>query len=157
MNSLGLFGIAFVVRPLGGVLLGWIGDTMGRKLALEISIGMMLFPSFLIGCLPTFKQVGWVSPALLLLLRCMQGLAAGGEIVGAFVYTLEATGGVNMGLWGGACKATGNFGTAIGVGLVAVLRASLSTQAMNSWGWRIPFWFGLFLGIIGLTDRKSVV
>lgn len=151
-----IFGLAFVMRPLGGLLIGWIGDTIGRKRALEVSIGLMLLPSFLIGCLPTYDQAGWISPCMLTILRCMQGLAAGGEEVGAFIYVLEAADEDSMGFWGGACKATANLGTALGVGLVAILRVSLHSSAMHQWGWRLPFWAGLLFGAVGLWLRTSL-
>lgn len=151
-----IFGVAFLMRPLGGIFMGWIGDTVGRKRALELSILLMMVPSFLIGCLPTFSQLGWAATVFLIILRSMQGLAAGGEIVGAYIFTMEAAEGKNLGFWGGACKATGILGNAIGIGLVAILRWSLSEQQMNSWGWRIPFWAGFLVGIVGLWGRKSL-
>lgn len=156
LKSLAVFGVAFVMRPLGGMLIGWIGDTAGRRRALEVSIVLMLFPSFLIGCLPSYAQIGWCAPVLLVLLRCLQGLAAGGEIVGAYIYTIEATEGVRKGFWGGACKATGNLGTSLGIGLVTALRLNLPHDKLYSWGWRIPFWTGLVFGVIGVWVRSSL-
>lgn len=155
-KALIIFGVAFLMRPLGGIFMGWVGDTIGRKRALELSILLMMIPSFLIGCLPTYQQIGWTTTVFLVILRSMQGLAAGGEIVGAFVFTMEAAKGKNLGFWGGACKATGIAGNALGVGLVAILRSTLSEAAMNSWGWRVPFWTGFVIGTIGLLARKSL-
>jgi len=74
--------------------MGWIGDTVGRQRALEISIALMLLPSFLIGCLPSYHIMGWYATAALVFLRLLQGIAVGGELVGAFIYTIEATGDV---------------------------------------------------------------
>ena len=108
LESLAVFGAAFVMRPFGGILIGYIGDTVGRKKALEISIMLMVLPSFLIGCLPTFSEWGYTSTVILVLLRLLQGLAVGGETVGAFIYTLEATGGIRKGFWCACCKASGN-------------------------------------------------
>jgi MHS family proline/betaine transporter-like MFS transporter len=156
MKSMAIFGAAFIMRPIGGIIMGWIGDTFGRRRALEISILLMLFPSFLIGCLPTYSSFGWVSSFLLVILRLMQGLAAGGELVGAFLYTLESAEEGTKGFWGGACKATGNFGTTLGLGLVTLLRYSLTSDQMKSWGWRIPFWFGLLFGIGGVIARSRL-
>ena len=82
VQSMAVFGAAFIMRPLGGILMGWIGDTVGRQRALEISIMLMLLPSFLIGCLPTYGQIGWTATCLLVFLRLLQGLAVGGELVG---------------------------------------------------------------------------
>lgn len=97
----------------------------------------MLFPSFLIGCLPTFEQIGWSATIGLVILRLIQGLACGGETVGAYIYTVEATNGVNQGFWGAACKSTGNIGSTLGMGFSALLRIQLSNEALLSWGWRV--------------------
>jgi hypothetical protein len=100
IESWALFGVAFIMRPLGGSLIGFIGDRFGRKKALEISVGMMLLSSFCIGCLPSYHDFGWSMTALLVLFRLMQGLSCGGETVGAFIYILESTRGRNRGFWG---------------------------------------------------------
>eukprot|EP01031_Cornospumella_fuschlensis_P034237 gene34237-41443_t len=156
VKTVAIFGVAFLMRPLGGLFIGWIGDNYGRRVALEISILLMLLPSFLIGCLPTYQQVGWLAPILLLILRMIQGLAAGGELVGALIFTLEATHGQHCGFWGGACKATGNFGSTAGIGVAALLRCVLSDKDMLTWGWRVPFWMGIVFSILGIIARKSL-
>lgn len=156
LKTVAIFGAGFAMRPLGGMLVGWIGDTIGRKLALEISIVMMLFPSFLIGCLPTYNDIGWWAPAGLMLLRLIQGLAAGGEMVGAFIFTLESTEGKHVGFWGGACKATGNLGSSTGIGLAALLRLTLNHNDLHQWGWRIPFLMGIVFGLVGWLARRSL-
>jgi MHS family proline/betaine transporter-like MFS transporter len=156
LKTLAVFGAAFVMRPIGGILMGWIGDTLGRKRALEISILLMLFPSFLIGCLPNYETAGWFSAGALVLFRLLQGLAAGGELVGAFLYTLEATDGNTKGFWGGACKASGNLGTTIGLALITLLRYVLTKDQLYSWGWRIPFWLGLLFGTLGVYARSKL-
>ncbi len=156
LQSLAFFGAAFVMRPFGGVLMGYVGDKVNRKKALEISIMMMFFPSLLIGLLPTYQSVGYYSYAILLILRLIQGLAAGGELIGAYLYTLESCDGKNVGFWGGACKATGNFGTTLGVGLVTLLRIGLTKDQLYSWGWRVPFICSLLFGIAGLVARVTL-
>jgi MFS transporter, MHS family, proline/betaine transporter len=156
LQSLAFFGMAFVMRPLGGIMMGYIGDKVNRKRALEVSIFMMFIPSLMIGFLPTYAAIGYYSYFLLLILRLIQGLAAGGEMIGAFLYTLESCDGKNVGFWGGACKASGNFGTAFGVGLVTLLRSKLTREQMIKWGWRIPFIFSLVFGITGLITRMKL-
>ena len=99
LKSLSIFGAAFVMRPLGGTIIGYIGDHVGRKKALEISVLLMLLTSFCIGILPTYHSYGYSMTSALVLLRLLQGLACGGEIVGAFIYTIEATDGINNGFW----------------------------------------------------------
>ena len=157
LESLSIFGAAFVMRPLGGLFFGWIGDTVGRKRALEISIALMLFPSFLIGCLPTYHQLGWTMTVAIVILRLLQGLAAGGEIVGAFIFTIEATDNDHRGFWGGACKASGNIGSSIGLGVVAILRSTLTNDQLHAWGWRIPFLVSMSFGIIALKLRVGLI
>jgi len=157
MSSLSVFGSAFLMRPLGGIFMGYIGDTFGRKRALELSIILMLVPSFLMGCLLPYRTMGISATVLMILLRLLQGLAVGGELVGAFVFTIEATCGRNRGFWGAVCKSTGIWGTAIGMGLVAILRISLSTTQMKEWGWRIPFLSTLLMGITGIWLRSFLV
>lgn len=156
IKSLSLFGAAFVMRPIGGILMGWIGDTLGRKIALEISISLMLIPSLLMGCLPTYHQAGMIGTGLLVTLRLLQGVAVGGELIGAFIYTVEATRGENRGFWGSVCKASGSFGTALGMGFSALLRRLLSDEEMHNWGWRVPFLVSIVFGLIGLRLRQGI-
>ena len=129
--SLSLFGSAFFMRPIGGWLMGYVGDNYGRKRALEVSVITMMIPSFLMGCVPTFAEIGWASTVCLVVLRLLQGLAVGGEMTGAFVFTIETTNGRNRGVWGAVVKATGLSGTALGMGYVAYLRYHLSQQALK--------------------------
>lgn len=156
LKSLSVFGAAFLMRPFGGILIGYIGDTIGRKRALEISIMLMVFPSFLIGCLPTFEMWGYTATVLLVVLRLLQGLAVGGELVGAFVYTMEATGGVRRGFWCACCKASGLFGTSFGMTLASFLRLILTSKQLHSWGWRLPFLLGMVFGLTGVWLRSKL-
>lgn len=144
------------MRPLGGIVMGRIGDTVGRKKALEVSIALMLLPSFLIGCLPAYRNWGLKTTISLVILRLMQGLAVGGELVGAYVYTIEATGGKDRGFWGAMCKASGNLGTTLGMGIAALLRSYLSREALLKWGWRLPFLSGVIFGVVGIWLRSKL-
>ena len=136
--------------------MGRIGDTVGRKKALEVSIALMLLPSFFIGCLPSYQVWGLKTTILLIILRLMQGLAVGGELVGAYIYTIEATGGKDRGFWGAMCKASGNLGTTLGMGVSALLRHYLSKQDLYTWGWRVPFLSGILFGVIGIWLRSKL-
>jgi MHS family proline/betaine transporter-like MFS transporter len=136
--------------------MGWIGDTMGTKKALEISIALMLFPSLLIGCIPAYSIGGLVSTVILIILRLIQGLAVGGELVGAFIFTIEATGGKSRGFWGGACESCAGLGVALGMGVVAILRAFTTEEALHQWGWRLPFLGSVLFGIIGVWLRSQL-
>ncbi len=115
LYSMSVYGSAFLMRPLGGWFIGFIGDTLGRKRALELSIAMMMFPSLAIGCLPTYEFGGIYVTVGLVALRLIQGLAVGGEMVGAFVFTIESTGGRDAGLWGSVTKSTSLIGNALGI------------------------------------------
>lgn len=99
----------------------------------------MLIPSILLAFLPTYAQLGhfgYLATSMLVLIRLVQGLAVGGELIGAYVYILEATKGQNKGFWGACCKASGCAGNVLGLGIVGILRLSLSKQAMINWGRR---------------------
>jgi MFS family permease len=114
LASMTVFGSAFFMRPLGGLLIGYVGDTWGRRQALELSITLMLLPSFLIGCLPPYAVGGIAVTIVLVLLRLLQGLAVGGEMVGAFIFTVESAAGNRPGLWGSVTKSTSLVGNVSG-------------------------------------------
>jgi MFS family permease len=100
LASFSVYSSTFLMRPLGGIVMGYIGDNFGRKFALELSITLMIVPGFFMGCLPTFESVGYLATLLLILLRMMQGLAVGGEMIGAYIFTIEACEPTQKGLWG---------------------------------------------------------
>mmetsp|Transcript_12103 Transcript_12103/g.19700 ORF Transcript_12103/g.19700 Transcript_12103/m.19700 type:complete len:533 (+) Transcript_12103:82-1680(+) len=145
---------AFFMRPLGGMLFGHIGDTKGRKRALEISIGLMILVSFAIGVLPTYDMIGYTATVLLVLLRMMQGVAVGGEMVGAYIYTVEGCRDHLVAYWSGVCKSTGLFGTVLGMGFVALLRECLPEEQFFGWGWRVPFLSSVVMGGLGVHLRS---
>eukprot|EP00041_Stephanoeca_diplocostata_P026292 m.705791 g.705791 ORF g.705791 m.705791 type:complete len:555 (-) comp22929_c0_seq1:510-2174(-) len=166
LDSFIVFGVAFVMRPVGGVLFGKIGDKYGRKRALEISIALMLIPSFIMGFLPTYDQVGYAAPALLILVRLCQGVATGGELVGAFIFLIEAAPTETRGFWGAICFAGANLGTALGAAVGAIIREFTKEKQVNTvWGdgdmlyvigWRYAFWSSIILGAIGVYLRQSL-
>lgn len=100
LASFSVYSSTFLMRPLGGIVMGYIGDNYGRKFALELSITLMVVPGFFMGCLPTFQSVGYLATVLLIGLRMMQGLAVGGEMIGAYIFTIEACEQTERGLWG---------------------------------------------------------
>jgi MHS family proline/betaine transporter-like MFS transporter len=135
---------------VGGVIMGYIGDKYGRKRALELSIFLMAFPTFAMGCLPSYESVGALSIVLLVLVRCLQGLSVGGQLVSSLVYTLEQNPKRQWGLYGSYVMAAANFGTLLG-GIVATsLKSSLSEEQLLSYGWRIPFLSGILVSLCGL-------
>ena len=148
-----VFGAAFLVRPIGAAFIGRIGDSKGRKGALETSIFLMAFPTFALGCLPTFHQVGWLSTFLLVILRLLQGLSVGGQLMASVVFTLERTHFSKWGFWGSTVYAASSIGVTLGSIFSAILREYLTDDELRTWGWRIPFLFGAFGALPGAYLR----
>ncbi len=156
LQGAAVFGAAFLMRPLGGVIFGAIGDKYSRELALTWSVLLMLVSSLVLAFLPTYAQWGIVSTLCLIVVRLAQGVACGGEFVGSMIYTIEGTDS-DHGYWGGACKGTAVFGNAAGLGVAALLRYCLSDDQVARWGWRVPFVFGGILGFFGMTLRNRLL
>lgn len=156
MLSLATFGVGFVVRPLGGVVIGAYADRAGRKPALVLTVLMMALGTGVIGFAPTFASIGYAAPVLIVCGRLLQGFSAGGEVGAATTLLMEsASKGQRSSLvsWQMASQ-----GGALLVGaLVAVtLSKSLSHEALLSWGWRVPFLIGLLIGPIGFYLRRHL-
>ncbi|MCM3571297.1 MFS transporter [Neobacillus mesonae] len=150
------FAIAFLMRPLGGVIFGKIGDKFGRKIVLTITIILMAFSTLLLGLLPTYDQIGIWAPVLLLIARIIQGFSTGGEYAGAMVYIAESSPDNKRNVLGSGLEIGTLTGYIFASILVSVLFIILSDQQMASWGWRIPFLLGLPLGLIGFYLRGSL-
>lgn len=157
LASLATFGVGFLARPVGGIIFGHLGDRIGRKPVLIITMMGMGIISTLIGLLPTYAAIGVAAPILLVVLRLLQGLAMGGEQGGAFVMAAEADGQRNnrrgfLGSWPGV-------GMAGGLVLATLILGAFATQDPEqflAWGWRVPFLLSLVLVAIGLAVRLSV-
>ncbi|ARJ05261.1 MFS transporter [Cnuibacter physcomitrellae] len=152
--SIATFGVAYVVRPLGAVLWGHIGDRFGRRRALVLTIALMGIATFLIGALPTFQAIGYAASALLVLLRLVQGLSAGGESPGSTSLTVEHAPEGRRAWYTSFTMSGMQFGIALG-SLVFIPVALLPEEALYSWGWRIPFLIsGVFTVVAYLLRRK---
>jgi MFS transporter, MHS family, proline/betaine transporter len=156
MFTFATFSIAFLMRPLGGMIFGKIGDKFGRKIVLTITIILMAFSTLLIGLLPTYEQIGIWAPILLLIARIIQGFSTGGEYAGAMVYIAESSPDNKRNLLGSGLEIGTLTGYIIASILASILFITLSDQQMASWGWRIPFLLGLPLGLIGFYLRKNL-
>lgn len=153
--SLGTYGVAYLARPLGGLIAGHMGDRFGRRNIMILTLLVMGIATFLIGCLPTYQSIGILAPAALIVLRLFQGLSVGGEASGATSLALEHapegkrglyTSWMVNGIWVGYIIATLAF---IGV-------AALPDEALVAWGWRVPFWGSAIIVIVGLIIRRTV-
>lgn len=150
------FGIGFLFRPLGGIVFGHLGDRIGRKRTLVWTIAIMGMTTAAIGLLPTFDQVGYLAPALLVALRCVQGLAVGGEWASAALLAVEHAPKRWKALYSSGVQVGYSVALLMVNGFVAILVAVMSETAFETWGWRIPFFFGLLLTLVGLWIRSGV-
>jgi proline/betaine transport protein TphA len=148
-----VFALGFLVRPLGGVLFGYWGDRWGRRRALIISIACMSLPTLLLACLPTYAQAGLAAPLLLTLLRIFQGLAVSGELTSASAFLIEHAGLKNRGFAGSMAMCSGFLGITISAAVSMLLHNFITYEQLHLWGWRLPFFLGAVLGIVGLVIR----
>ena len=150
------FGVAFVARPIGAIAFGHFGDRLGRKKTLVLTLLMMGLSTVLVGLMPTSAQVGVVAPILLITLRVVQGLAAGGEWAGAVLFAAESAPQEQRGFW--SMFASLGAGIAVSLAPATFLLSGLfmSDQAFLSWGWRIPFLTSLVLLAVGLWIRLAM-
>jgi MHS family proline/betaine transporter-like MFS transporter len=153
LKTFAVFAVAFAFRPLGGIFFGMLGDRIGRKRTLAMTILLMAAATTLIGLLPTYAAIGVTAPILLTIIRCAQGFSAGGEYAGACAYLMEHAP-HDQRAWYGSFVPVSTFSAFAAAAVVAyALEASLSAQAMGSWGWRLPFLIAAPLGLVGLYLR----
>lgn len=154
--TFGAFASSYVVRPLGAIIFGPIGDKHGRRNALALVIMIMAAATTSIGFLPTYAQVGVLAPVLLTVARLVQGISIGGEFGGAATYIGEFAPPRSRGASLGWLTVALGGGFLLGAVAAAALAASIGEEALNSWGWRVPFWLALPLGVIGLILRRRL-
>lgn len=154
--ALATFALSFLVRPLGGLVWGPLGDKLGRKKILALTIIMMSLATFLIGVLPTYASIGVVAPVLLILLRMVQGFSTGGEYGGAATFMAEYAPDKKRGFFGSFLEFGTLGGFALGTAVMLFLQVILGEQAMMDFGWRIPFFLALPMGLIGLYLRSKL-
>jgi MHS family proline/betaine transporter-like MFS transporter len=156
LNTFLVFGVGLIFRPLGGIVIGRMGDTRGRKPALVLTILLMALGTVLIGILPTYGSIGLAAPALLLLARLLQGFSTGGEWGGATAFMAEWSEEGHRGFYTSLQQMSVAGGGLLGAGLAALLTSMLGADAMGDWGWRIPFLLGGLFGPIGFWLRREV-
>ena len=153
LKTFAVFAVAFAFRPLGGIVFGMLGDRIGRKKILALTILMMAGATTLIGLLPTYAAIGMAAPLLLTVIRCVQGFSAGGEYAGACAYVMEHAPREKRATYGSFVPVSTFSAFACAAVLAYGLDATLTKDAMASWGWRIPFLIAAPLGLVGLYLR----
>ncbi|WP_166361761.1 MFS transporter [Pseudomonas akapageensis] len=146
------FGSGFFARPFGGMVFGHFGDKVGRQKMLVITLLLMGFSTLLIGCLPSYSSIGLAAPALLVLLRLIQGFAAGGEWGGAALFGIESAPPGRRGLWGSFTSMGIGIGGILGAAAFAIVSVAFDDD-LSGIAWRIPFWLGGVLVLVGLYAR----
>jgi MHS family proline/betaine transporter-like MFS transporter len=154
--TLGTFGVGFFMRPVGALVLGSIADRKGRKAALSMTILMMAAGTALIGFAPTYASAGVWAPIMIVVARLLQGFSCGGEIGGATAFLAEHAPPAKRGYYASWLQASQAAALLIGSLFGAVLSGLLTPDQLESWGWRVPFLFGLLIGPIGFYIRSSI-
>ena len=150
------YAVGFAARPVGGLVFGHFGDRHGRKKLLQVSLLLVGVATFLMGCLPTFGQIGYWAPALLVVLRFIQGFAVGGEWGGAVLLVAEHSPKASRGFWASWPQAGVPGGNIIATAVLLILTSRLSDAAFLSWGWRVAFWLSAVVVLIGYYIRTKV-
>jgi MFS transporter, MHS family, proline/betaine transporter len=153
ISTFGVFAIGYLMRPVGAVIFGILGDKLGRKRALEISVVMMAIPTTLIGVLPTYPNIGVAAPLLLTLLRLLQGASVGGEFTGSISFVVEHAPKNRRGFYSSWTIFSLLGGILLGSAIASLITNILPKDAVDDWGWRIAFLLGIALGLFGLYLR----
>ncbi|MBM4668663.1 MFS transporter [Rhodococcus hoagii] len=150
------YAIGFVARPIGGIIFGHYGDKFGRKKLLQVSLLVIGVSTFLIGAIPSFDQIGYAAPIILVVLRFMQGIAIGGEWGGAVLLVAEQSPDDKRGFWASFPQVGAPLGNVLATVVLLVLSFALPEAAFLSWGWRVAFFFSAFIVLIGWFIRTKV-
>ncbi|WP_133646110.1 shikimate transporter [Paraburkholderia flava] len=150
------FGVGFLFRPLGGFVFGHYGDRLGRKRMLVLTVSMMGLSTAAIGLLPTFAQIGWWAPAVLVTLRAIQGFAVGGEWGGAALMAVESAPERRKAFYSSGVQVGYGVGLVLSTGLVSLISRSMDNASFVAWGWRLPFLFSVLLVLVALWIRSSM-
>ncbi|MFI6418509.1 MFS transporter [Streptomyces sp. NPDC050842] len=157
MNTAGIFAVGFFMRPVGGWLLGRVGDRKGRKAALTLTVTLMSASALLIAVAPTYAVAGYGGAAVLLIARLLQGLSVGGEYAASATYLTEASAPEHRGFASSFQYVSMTAGQVLGLGLLIVLQQTMSSEALHSWGWRIPFVIGALGAAVVFYLRRTML
>ncbi|MDO0972419.1 MFS transporter, partial [Staphylococcus haemolyticus] len=150
------YAVGFVARPLGGIVFGQIGDKLGRKPTLQLTIVIVGVATFLMGCLPGFAEIGYLAPALLVALRFIQGFALGGEWGGAVLLVAEHSPNKSRAFWSSWPQAAVPVGNLLATLVLFIMSSVLSSEAFLGWGWRVAFWLSAVIVFVGYYIRTHV-
>ena len=156
LAAFAVYGVGFLARPIGGIVIGRIGDTRGRKTALVLTIMLMAAGTVLIGLIPGYASIGIAGPLLVLIARLMQGFSAGGEWGGSTAFIVEWAEEGERGFLGSFQQCSVSAGLLLGSGVAALVATLLEPATMEAWGWRVPFLLGALLGPVGIYMRRNI-
>ncbi|MDQ0770832.1 MFS family permease [Pseudarthrobacter defluvii] len=150
------YAVGFIARPLGGIVFGQVGDKLGRKPTLQLTIVIIGISTFLMGCLPGFADIGYLAPALLVALRFIQGFALGGEWGGAVLLVAEHSPNKTRAFWSSWPQAAVPVGNLLATLVLYIMSTTLSSEAFLGWGWRVAFWLSAVIVFVGYYIRTNV-
>ncbi|MFD5529663.1 MULTISPECIES: MFS transporter [Streptomyces] len=156
MNTAGIFAVGFLMRPVGGWILGRAADRHGRKSALTLTVTMMSVAALLIAVAPTYGQAGYFGALVLLLARLLQGMSIGGEYAASATYLTEASARNRRGLGSSFQYVSMTCGQLLGLGILITMQHTLTTAQLESWGWRIPFVLGALFAVVVFWLRRRL-
>ncbi|NTU97984.1 MAG: MHS family MFS transporter [Chlorobiaceae bacterium] len=156
LATLATFAAGFVIRPFGALFFGRLGDLIGRKYTFLVTLVIMGGSTFAIGLVPGYKTIGFAAPAIVFVLRLLQGLALGGEYGGAATYVAEHSPEGKRGFWTSFIQTTATLGLFLALGIILIVRQTLGIEVFNDWGWRIPFILSVFLVGISVFIRMKM-
>jgi MFS transporter, MHS family, proline/betaine transporter len=156
LSAFAAFGVGFLIRPLGGIVIGRLGDARGRKPALVVTILFMAVGTVMLGLIPSYASVGVAAPFMVLVARLLQGFSAGGEWGSSTAFIIEWAPANRRGLYGSFQQMSVAGGLLLGSAIAALIATLLTPEALDAWGWRIPFLLGGVLGPIGMYMRRNI-
>ncbi|VTU29778.1 Proline porter II [Variovorax sp. PBS-H4] len=154
--TVGSFGVGFIMRPLGGIVIGAYADRAGRKKAMTLTIFLMALGCAMIALAPTYAQIGVAAPILIVLARLLQGFSAGGEVGASTTLLVEHATPANRGYMASWQFASQGLGILLGAAVAGGLTAALGPQGMEAWGWRVPFFIGMLIAPVGMYIRRHL-
>lgn len=156
LAALATFAAGFVVRPFGALVFGRLGDLVGRKYTFLVTLLLMGVSTFAIGFVPTYKEIGFAAPCIILALRLIQGLALGGEYGGAATYVAEHAPSNRRGYYTSFIQTTATLGLFLSLGVILTAKKTLGDTVFNDWGWRVPFWASIILVLVSVYIRLKM-